>query len=288
MDVALLRSFVSVADTGSFSGAAERLHLTQSTISHQIARLEASIGRRLFERTTRSCSLTSAGHQLLRKAREIVLAVDDLTAQYKPNSIRGDLRLGVPDDDHLFGPIMNAIVRFSREQPGINISVTAGLSATLAHRTGIGELDLAILREIIPLEPARPSLADLVWIAGPGWPTAGYDILPLALVNEPCVYRQAALAALNSAECPHRVVISCTSLTGVLAAVEASFAVSVVTRQHIPASARILDASHGLPDLPSTTLALRFHGERRTVVGHALANRLEQELSSSQLVRQFS
>lgn len=284
MDLFLLRTFIVVAETGSFSDAGDRLHLTPSTISHQIARLESSIGKRLFDRTTRSCTLTSVGQQLLRSSRDVVVAFDDLAAKFRPNSIRGDVRLGVPADDHLFTPIMNAIVEFSNEQSGIDIFVTSGLSATLAHWIELGELDLAILREISPESDRSEGPMDLVWISGEKDRPTDRGIIKLALVQEPCVYRKAALSALRLAGYDHRVLISCSGLSGVLAAVRASFAVSVVTRQDAMALDGIHIVQDGLPSLPTTELKLHFHGERRTAVGRALASRLEYQLASSKLM----
>ncbi|WP_088200907.1 LysR family transcriptional regulator [Sinorhizobium meliloti] len=66
MDTSLLKCFLTLADTQSFSEAAERLNITQSTVSHKIARLEAHLGKQLFERTTRTCMLTSDGRELER------------------------------------------------------------------------------------------------------------------------------------------------------------------------------------------------------------------------------
>ncbi|PWQ89000.1 LysR family transcriptional regulator, partial [Enterococcus faecium] len=79
-DTVLLRSLIAVADTGGFTRAAHRLHLTQSAISAHIRRLEREAGQKLLERTTRSVSLTPAGARLAGYARTILALHDDARA----------------------------------------------------------------------------------------------------------------------------------------------------------------------------------------------------------------
>ncbi|QTF91371.1 LysR family transcriptional regulator [Halomonas sp. BM-2019] len=77
MDTQSLQAFLAVAESGSFSRAAEQLHLTQPAVSKRIAVLEAQIGARLFDRIGRSVGLTEAGRVLLPRARQILVMVDD-------------------------------------------------------------------------------------------------------------------------------------------------------------------------------------------------------------------
>ncbi len=77
MDLANLNAFLAIAETGSFSGAGERLHLTQPAISKRIAVLEQQIGVRLFDRLGREVSLTEAGRALLPRAYQITNVLDD-------------------------------------------------------------------------------------------------------------------------------------------------------------------------------------------------------------------
>ncbi|MDN3554777.1 LysR family transcriptional regulator [Halomonas maura] len=77
MDTQSLQAFLAVADTGSFSRAAEQLHLTQPAVSKRIAVLEGQIDARLFDRIGRRVALTEAGRLLLPRARQILVMVDD-------------------------------------------------------------------------------------------------------------------------------------------------------------------------------------------------------------------
>ncbi len=92
MDTQLLEAFLAVAETGSFSAAAERVHITQPAISKRIAQLEGILGRRLFDRISRTISLTEAGRALLPRAERILLelratrqAIQDLSGHVSPS-----------------------------------------------------------------------------------------------------------------------------------------------------------------------------------------------------------
>ncbi len=78
MELNELKSFTTVAKTGSFSLAAEQLHLTQPAVSKRVASLELKLGTRLFDRIGRRISLTEAGRQMLPRARKLLLEIDDI------------------------------------------------------------------------------------------------------------------------------------------------------------------------------------------------------------------
>src|SRR5262249_38374961 len=96
-DPALLRAFVAVKEAGGFTRAAQRLHLTQSAVSHQIRRLEEQIGRPLLCRTTRTLTLTEDGYDFLRYAEQVLASLDALSHRFQPSSVSGFVRFGVPE-----------------------------------------------------------------------------------------------------------------------------------------------------------------------------------------------
>src|SRR5271163_4351239 len=98
MDFELLRAFVAVADCGGFHRAAERLNLTQSTVSQQIKRLELQIQRPLFRRTTRSVALTDEGEMLLSDARRLLQLEEDARHRLSAPRLSGTARLGVVEE----------------------------------------------------------------------------------------------------------------------------------------------------------------------------------------------
>src|SRR5258708_39000069 len=98
MEFDLLRSFVAVAECGGFHRAAERLNLTQSTVSQQIKRLELETKRPLFRRTTRSVALTDDGEMLLGEARRLLQLKEEARTRLASHRLSGMLRLGVVEE----------------------------------------------------------------------------------------------------------------------------------------------------------------------------------------------
>src|SRR5262245_13320315 len=98
LEIDLLRAFVAVAESGGFTAAAEVVGRSQSAVSQKIQRLEDLLGRRLFERTSRTLSLTKDGEQLLISARRILELNDTaVRSMIEPTTV-GTLRLGVTED----------------------------------------------------------------------------------------------------------------------------------------------------------------------------------------------
>src|SRR5512141_1673665 len=98
LDLDLLRSFVSVVDTGGFTRAGERVHRTQSTVSQQIKRLEDAVGRTLLQRNGKQALLTEEGERLLSYARRI-LALEQEARDVVSRPVNdGIVRLGIPED----------------------------------------------------------------------------------------------------------------------------------------------------------------------------------------------
>src|ERR1700686_3196649 len=117
LDFELLRAFVAVADCGGFHRAAERLHLTQSTVSQQIKRLELETKRPLFRRTTRSVALTDDGEMLLGGARRLLQLEEAARHRLTAPPLSGTVRLGVVEEV-AGGSLPSALRRFATLHPG--------------------------------------------------------------------------------------------------------------------------------------------------------------------------
>ena len=98
LDADQLKTFVAIADTGSFTRAAEIVFKTQSAVSMQMKRLEERVGRPLFGRDGRHAKLTEDGERLLDYARRIVRLNLECVASFADADLKGRIRLGVPDD----------------------------------------------------------------------------------------------------------------------------------------------------------------------------------------------
>ena len=157
LDFELLRAFVAVADCGGFHRAAERLNLTQSTISQQIKRLELETKRPLFRRTTRSVALTDDGEMLLGDARRLLQLEEAARHRLAAPRLSGTVRLGVVEEV-AGGSLPSALGRFAALHPGVKLEVQIGVSAPLIEQLNAGRLDVVFAKR-----PLGTSKGRLVW-----------------------------------------------------------------------------------------------------------------------------
>ena len=115
----LLRAFIAVHETGGFTRAGKRLHLSQSAVSHQIRRLEEQAGTALLKRTTRSLTLTEDGEEFLRHAEQILRAQDALAIRFQRSAVTGAVRFGVPES-YVGDRLPPMLARFSRQFPAVS------------------------------------------------------------------------------------------------------------------------------------------------------------------------
>src|SRR6185295_19022836 len=122
LDVALLRAFLAVVDSGGVTAAAVALNLSQAAASQQIRRLEELLDCRLFERVGRRLALAPAGERLEAQARRLLAQNDDLLASMRARQFEGEVRFGVPYD--IIASFVPAILRrFARAQPKVRVSL---------------------------------------------------------------------------------------------------------------------------------------------------------------------
>jgi DNA-binding transcriptional LysR family regulator len=146
MDNQNLKAFITVAEIGSFSEAADRLYLTQSAISKRIALLEQQIGKRLFDRIARQVSLTEAGNELLPRARRILQeyenalqAINDLSGEAS-----GTLRLAISHHLglHRLPPILK---QFAQQYPNVTLDIEFMDSEKAYEKILHGESEVAVI-----------------------------------------------------------------------------------------------------------------------------------------------
>ena len=256
LDFELLRAFVAVADCGGFHRAAERLNLTQSTVSQQIKRLELETKRPLFRRTTRSVALTDEGEMLLGDARRLLQLEEAARQRLAAPRLSGTVRLGVVEEV-AGGSLPSALGRFAALHPGVKLEVQIGVSAELIEQLDEGRLDLVFAKR--PLGTSKGRLVwrePLVWAAADRFDLIPGAALPLALYRERSVSRDAVLAALQDGELTWEIIYTSPSLTGVRAAALAGLAITPLPVSAVIAGLRILDAEEGLPRLPDLEFAI--------------------------------
>ncbi len=263
LDTALIRSFVTVAETSSMTAAANALHLTQGAVSQQIKRLENAFGCALFERDRRGLTLTNAGERLLGKARRLLGLNDEIWAEITTPAFTGEVRLGMPCDlvTTYLPPILKT---YAQEYPQVDVSLVCLTSPLLAQTLAAGEIDLAIIEE-----PAGRSdgeclaIERLVWIGGKGGEAYLKRPLPLSIVSDTCAFRPVVFDALRRSGLAWRMVFANGSVEAITATVLTDLAVTASLAATVPPGLDILTTVSGLPDL--ATFAINLHLPRALV-----------------------
>jgi len=255
LDLDQLKTFAAIADTGSFTRAAEVVHKTQSAVSMQVRRLEERIGRPLFTRDGRNSKLTDDGERLLGYARRMMRLSDETVAAFDDSKLSGSVCLGTLDDyAERFLP--EILARFSRSNPLVEVSVFCDVSNELVRRTRLGELDLAIVTNYGegPVHVLRNE--PLVWVTSSQHCAADEEILPLAVFTQPCVWRDEAISALAAAGRKYRVLYQSANSAAISAAVLAGLAVTVLAESALKPGMRVLGEADGFPRLPTYEIGL--------------------------------
>lgn len=252
LDIVLLRTFLEVVESGGFAAAAERLALTPSAVSGHIKRLERAAETRLLARTTRRLQLTSAGELLFTYARNIVGLEREARARLGGTSVAGRLRIGASED--FAGTWLPQVLEsFHRWHPRAVIELKVGITTDLIEWLRAGTLDVVFGKRCTRTPEGGELLweEELVWAYGAHQAFDTTAEVPLALFPEPCVYREAAIAALSLASRPWRLAFESGSMAGCLAAARAGLAVTPIARSQLREGLRSLASAEGMPGLPN-------------------------------------
>ncbi|QTN18465.1 LysR family transcriptional regulator [Brevundimonas sp. AJA228-03] len=282
LDLDLLRAFVTVVETGSFTRAAALLGRTQPAISLQIRRLEDQLRSPLLARGGKDLALTTEGAGLLPQARHLLRVNDEIVATLGDGDLEGEVRFGAPEDVatmHLPG-ILGA---FARSHPRIKLAVTCDYTANLLDQMSRGLLDLALIKR----EPVGPELGVRVWSEPLVWVALDPSILeasplPLIIAPAPDIYRKRALGALEGAGLAFRASFTSPSLAGQMAALRAGLGVGV-----LPAAMATRDLTvlrEPLPPLSDSEIALvstRSMGGPAELLSQEVLRALERGPSAS-------
>ena len=258
-----LRTFLAVAQSLSFTQAANRLGLRQPTVSQQIRRLEEAVGRELFVRDTRSVALTADGEAMAGFARSILAAHEQAVGYFTGSGLAGRLRLGVTDDLALT-QVPRILRDFRQLYPRIDLELTVSQSGTLQRRVESGHLDLAFVKRPAGPPTARGALVRrdrLVWAAVPGTRVAPDEPVRLVVYQAPSESRSLAVQALERAGRDYRIRCTVRGVNGVIAAVRAGLGIAVIARTLLPEDFVELPGADGLPELGEMDLVL-LHSAR--------------------------
>ncbi|MET7245565.1 LysR substrate-binding domain-containing protein [Methylobacterium sp. EM32] len=265
LDIDQLRTLVAIAESGSFTRAAEAVNKTQSAVSMQMKRLEERVGREIFAKAGRGARMTDDGERLLDYARRIVRLQTECLATFDEGDLAGRVRLGLPDDyvDRYLPEILG---RFARTHPRAEVTVICEPTDMLAERIAAGDIDLAIVTE------AKGSTKDkgrrtietirteaLLWVTSSRHAVHAEQPVPLALGRPACNWRRAAIEALERGGRQSRILFVSWNSTAVGAAVLAGLAVSVLPESALRPGMRVLGPQEGFAALPACRIGLMRH-----------------------------
>lgn len=249
LDLDQLRTFVAIAETGSFTRAADVVFKTQSAVSMQMRRLEERIGKPIFVRDGRNSRLTEEGERLLGYARRMVRLSEETLAAFDETELQGTVRLGTPDDyaDRFLPEIL---AWFARSNPRVEVSVICEPSLTLMEMARTGDIDLSIVTACGEANTSVIRQEPLLWVTSQAHGIEQEEVLPLALSKAPCVWRSAALDGLATLGRKYRVLYTSGNSTAISAAVLAGLAVTVFPESALRPGMRVLSEVEGFPRLP--------------------------------------
>jgi LysR family hydrogen peroxide-inducible transcriptional activator len=260
MELHQLRYFCAVAETGSFSRAAEQSHISQPSLSQQILKLEDELGARLFDRLGRSVRLTDLGKTFLPRARAVLRELEAAkgdVVEHK-DSVGGVVTIGVIPTvaPYLLPPYLTT---FSKKFPQARLTVVEEITPVLLDRLRAGTIDVAILASPIrghefeftplltePLFAALPAKHKLA--ARRSLSLKDLRSEPFLLLRDGHCFRATAVAACDRARLNPQIIFESGQFSSLLSMVGAGMRVSIVPEMAIEKSAqckyvRIADAS---------------------------------------------
>jgi len=254
LQIDYLRTFIALAETKGFTKAGIQVNRSQSAVSMQIKRLENEIERKLFERIGKTVKLTAEGHILIKYAMRIVKDHDDAIRALSKPDLEGFIRFGSPEH-YTVGILPKLLARFALAYPDVLVEMRCENSDRIKEAVDKGELDVGICTQIsdggqvISHDP-------VVWVADPGFVIQKHKKVSLAVFEDDCIFRTWAIEALEKSGISYRIVYVSRSISGLIDAVRAGFAVAPIIRSNVPSDLKIVGLENGLPVLPVSNIVL--------------------------------
>jgi DNA-binding transcriptional LysR family regulator len=270
LDTTQLRTFLTVAQTLSFTVAAQRLGASQSTVSQHVRKLEEAVGRPLLERDTHSVTLTADGGAMVGFAREILDTNERAVDYFAGPALRGRVRLGA-SEDFAHSRLPDILRAFRATHPLVELELTVGLSGVLHRALEARQLDLVLAkRKTGGTLVSRDAMA---WIAAPDVRLSADrgEPVPLIVCPEPSISRELAVRALEQAGRSWRIACTAASFSGLHTAARAGLGVTAHTRSLMPDGLVELPPEAGLPELGEVEFVLLSRGRGESGPGAALA-----------------
>jgi DNA-binding transcriptional LysR family regulator len=279
LDVRVLRSFVSIVETGSVTETARRQGRTQPAITLQMKRLEDLIGKVLFREDSRRPILTDEGDMVLSYAKSILKLHDELLERLSSPEIEGHVLLGTPD---LYAAYLlpSILALFRQAFPRIQVELRCSLSTPLVALVQRGEVDIALVTSMRDFSGGQVVRQEqLIWIMGERYDIHRANPVPLALLPPGNIYRDHAIEGLERAGRKWRIACVSESVGGLQAAVFAGMAVTVLCKCALVDGMRQIGINEYFPPLPKVDLRLYRAPGSPTAAATALHEYLARYLS---------
>jgi len=256
-DPVLLKTFLAVAETRSFTGAGVQLGLSQPTVSQHVRKLEDVAGRVLVSRDTRDVRLTDNGDAMAGFARTILAANEVATSYFSGSAMRGRLRFGA-GDDLAITQLPRILRHFRQLYPQINLELTVSQTGPLVRRLRGGQLDLIFIKEAPDESPdgVRVNRDTMVWVGHEKTIIESEQPVPVVAYQAPSFSRQVGIDALEAAGRTWRITCNSREVSGLLAAVRAGLGVAVFPHSLIPEDLVKVTNRFGLPVLGEVDFTL--------------------------------
>lgn len=247
----LLRTFLAIVDTRSFTKTAQSLGISQPTVSGHIKRLQEQLETDLLDRSVPGVRLTEQGEIVASYARQILAAHDELFERIeRGRSTISRLRIGIPYELRC-AAVVPALASFRAEYPQVQFDIHRDVSDNLLRLVHLGQLDLSVAVTIF--EPGVKALSHwrepMYWVALPNMIAATQRPVPIIAHSPGSVSREIMTSALSEAGIDYQVVISAEHISGIVAGVGAGLGFSVLPRSHVTRPLVEVQDGAGLPKL---------------------------------------
>ena len=256
IDIRLLSAFVTVADAGTVSAAADRLARTQAAVSMQLQRLENEVGTQLLHRSSRGVTLTEAGEILLAFARKTLALGEDARREIAGRRLVGRVRLGIIEDLAVTR-LPSIIADFRRRHPLVEIELTSAGSAELSRAFDARKCDIAMA------DPARFAIAPsgfvsrpLVWAASRLIEIDESAPLPLIMFDGSCSWQDRMLTSLAELGIAWRIGGRATTFAALISALRAGLGIGLFLQEGLPADCQNLNGHFGLTPAPAAEFGI--------------------------------
>jgi LysR family hydrogen peroxide-inducible transcriptional activator len=294
MELQQLRYFCAIAETGSFSRAAQQTHVSQPSLSQQIRKLEDELGARLFDRLGRTIRLTELGRAFLPRARAVLRELESARSDVveRKASISGPVCVGVIPTiaPYYLPPVLAA---FSRKCPQAHVTVIEEITPLLLERLRAGSMDVAIVA--LPLQvrghefESFPLMTEKLYAVLPkehamagrrSVPLGELEGEPFLLLRDGHCFRETAVAACKRARLIPNIVFESGQFSSILSMVSAGLGVSIVPAMALEKRAGCCFVPLADERAARTVGAVTLKGRSQTRVNEAFLAQLGAKISS--------